>query len=74
MNACTWASCGMCGMCDDGVREHPEPRQYYLCDCCGQDAIYPVTLAGVGIACSRACMDVLERQYAHALMARVRHG
>ena len=71
MNRCT-SACGHCGACDDGVRESPEPRQYYVCDRCGKDALYPVTLAGVGIACSRACMDVLEQQYAHALIGRTR--
>lgn len=41
-----------------------------VCDKCGRDARYPLTLQGVGIACSKACMDVLEAQYAEAVQGR----
>jgi hypothetical protein len=71
VNACS-NRCGWCGACDDGVREQPELRDYLTCDHCGGDAFQPVTLAGIGIACSRACMDVLEAQYASDMAARER--
>lgn len=64
--------------CDPGRLRSDEDRDAVdaaaMCDFCGGDAFYPMTLAGVGIACSRACLDKLERQYSAALMRRGRRG
>lgn len=40
------------------------------CDQCGRDAFTPISLAGVGIACSRACMDQLAAKHEAAMMRR----
>lgn len=68
MNACTWASCQMCGRCTDEYEQAPEPSVYLRCDECGMDAFQPLSLAGVGVACSRRCLDVLARKHEAAMM------
>lgn len=69
MNACS-ERCAWCGRCEDDLHDTPPPRQYFFCDHCGKDAIYPVTLAGVGVACSYACMNQLEAKFAAVVGAR----
>ena len=58
MNCCT-SRCGYCGRCDDGLMESPEPTPYPFCDECGRDCLRALSLAGVGVACSRICLDKL---------------
>jgi hypothetical protein len=62
MNACN-SRCGYCGRCDDGLREQYDGPEMHNCDRCGRVASQPVSLAGVGIACSRFCMDILARKH-----------
>lgn len=69
MNACS-PRCGWCGRCEDDTTFTPPAHDYLWCDRCGKDAIHPVQLAGVGIACSHACMNALEAQFAAAVWKR----
>ena len=51
--------------------EDREPAPYgACCDFFGGEVRYPITLAGVGLTCSRICMNRLEAQYAEALQGR----
>jgi hypothetical protein len=74
MNACS-SACGHCGRCDDGLREGRDDSPYLFCDACGKQ-IYQsaLSLAGVGVACSRVCMDILTEQHARILSARATFG
>ena len=69
MNACT-SRCGYCGRCTDDHHDTPPKREYYTCDLCGHDAFWPVTLAGVGIACCRGHMDELVKKHEAAMVKR----
>lgn len=69
MNACS-ERCAWCGRCEDASTLTPPQREYLWCDRCGKDAIHPVQLAGVGIACSRACMNALEQRFAQTMQSR----
>lgn len=50
--------------------DYEPPPVGAVCDFCGGDVRYPVTLAGVGLTCSTICMNRLEAQYAEALQGR----
>jgi hypothetical protein len=67
VNVCS-SRCGWCGRCETDTRN--EALDVLRCDKCGDDAFHPITLQGVGIACSRKCMDVLTRQHEAAMMPR----
>lgn len=69
MNACG-PRCGWCGACDDGVRESPSQSYSARCEHCGQTIVHVLTLAGVGMACSRTCMDALEAKFAAVVGGR----
>jgi hypothetical protein len=60
MNCCS-ARCGHCGRCDDEPRQESEPLPF--CDNCGRDCIRALSLAGVGVACSRDCLNKLAAKH-----------
>jgi hypothetical protein len=60
MNCCT-ARCGWCGRCETDERQ--DLPTLFTCDWCQCDAFRPLSLAGVGIACSRDCMDKLAAKH-----------
>lgn len=65
MNDCSPA-CGWCGRCEDDIRESP-PREYLFCEECGQDAMHPISLQGVGVFCSRDCATKASHKHATAM-------
>jgi len=73
VNACS-SACGWCGACTDNLTDTPPARDYLFCDECGRDVFRPVSLAGVGVCCSRECMDQLEAKYAQRMEARRLHA
>jgi hypothetical protein len=68
VNCCT-ARCGWCGRCEDALLESP-PFEVDACDRCGKTLgllTGKISLQGVGIACSRRCMDTLVAQHERAM-------
>lgn len=68
MNACSPA-CGWCGRCEDDTTLTPPAREYLFCDECGKDAVYPISLQGIGIFCSRDCATKASEKHADAMNA-----
>jgi hypothetical protein len=61
VNCCTFASCGNCGRCDDEPRRDDYERDDESCDYChGTIGLMTsrISLASVGVFCSRKCADV----------------
>jgi hypothetical protein len=57
--------CGWCGACSADYDRNPElePVAWPFCDECGRDCIRALSLAGVGVACSRDCLDKLAAKH-----------
>ena len=71
MNCCS-SNCGWCGRCDDGMDARTTVT-YESCDRCNRTLgalTGRISLQGVGVACSRECMDVLVRKH-ESLMRKV---
>jgi hypothetical protein len=64
MNVCG-PRCGYCGRCDNEPRQDAEPVPF--CDNCGRDCLRTLSLAGVGIACSRDCLTKLAEKHEQAM-------